>query len=55
MSATTMCRTATHQSEMVSDGPQLIVGCTCGWTCAGHCDDYLLAYGAFMAHARAAL
>jgi hypothetical protein len=39
-----------HSSEMVRDGDQWLVGCTCGWTCSGSCDGEIFAIEIFHLH-----
>lgn len=39
-----------HFEEIVTDGEQYIVGCECGWTCAGHADDPVFAVRIWMLH-----
>ena len=41
-----------HNKELVRDGERFIVGCTCGWTCTGSCDDEIFAIEVFHLHMR---
>ena len=54
MSTTATVRTAGHLSEMLVDGVQILVGCTCGWTCSCAVSDQVTAYAMYASHAKAA-